>query len=281
MSTGYAGAGQETQQLNNWGADAVAGAGYSNDVFDPLADIDSGEGGMSAGKIEIEGAYHLEIADADLKRDESGQIAVNRNGRAYFNLRLVVLHSTPGLSPAGSSMWHELELPSQEDATATFPNGGNIRHAVIRSINTFCVGVGLFTVRPGPDGKPQVIDPATNSTNVQQRTLGDRLKGRQFIGRPTRRDWAANPDKGTKAGFEMQFKWGVGASQICDPQNALIPICEETAAAMGYHKFKTPAVAAPAATANPGGPAKPAAKKGGATHPPAQQPKPPADFGDL
>lgn len=280
MSQGYVSTGGPVGDLvDGWGAqpgaqqDAngnwvdFAQSGANGGVFDPLEDFDTTDGGgLSAGHIEVEGAYHLEVADAELKRDEGGNLDLNLNGRNYFNLRLVCLHSTPGQSPAGSTMWYELELPSAADATAVFPKSGQpVRPAVIRAFNTFLVGLGVFRVQAGPDGKEQIVDPATNSTKVQMATIAQRLKGRQFIGRPKRREWNANPEKGTKAGFRMEFPWGAGASQIGDPQNALVPIDEVAAQAGGYKKFK-----GTAAAAAPKGKAKaPAAAPPAANHAPA------------
>src|SRR5262245_4476480 len=111
MSTGTAGVAPATagaaaaQGVDDWAASAAnyaaeqaAAAGGVVDPFAGIDEMDTDGVKLGAGLIEIEGAYHLEIADADVKAE------LNRNNRHEINLRCVALHSTPGLSPAGSAM---------------------------------------------------------------------------------------------------------------------------------------------------------------------------------
>lgn len=245
MSTGTI---QQNAAGSDWGT-PVAQQGLPSDwasrTVDPLADIDgfdTEQEGVKLGgeRIDAEGVYHFEVRNAEFPRDEHGNQKLNRNNRRYINVHLVVLNTVPGQSPAGASMWHEIEIPNPEDREQATKNGGTWFAVVMSSLCSFCVGCGIFAKRKGQDGNEQIIDLASGSTKLQLSTVPERLKGLQVIGRPKKRTWAANPEKGTQAGWTMEFPYGSGVSQIADPQNASVPMMEAALTAGGYKRFQQP-----------------------------------------
>lgn len=220
-------------QLNDWGGNGDAAAEL--DSFD--ADGVSTAGG--GGPIDVEGAYHLEVADASWDEKD------NNFGRKQMTVRLVALHSTPGLSPAGSVIWHHVEIPNAEDRDKPVGKSGTVFDLLLASICTFCGGMGLFR-KVTVNGKEVWHDTATNSTKLQLSTLPQRLKDLQVIGRPKWRMWGENQDgtpkldKSGKPGKTLEFQYGRGFSHIGDPQNAMIPINEEAATAAGLARYVAP-----------------------------------------
>lgn len=248
------------------------------DDFD-AAGVDVGGQGQP---IEIEGAYHLELADA------KWEDAPNKKGRKELLVRFVALHSTPGLSPAGSVCWHRAELPNDADANTTTKSGAQLWPLLLSSFCQFVAGCGVFQIRKGPDGKDQFIDPATGSTKLQMSTVAQRLMDagnghrRQVIGRLKEEVW--DKSDGSK-GRALRFPFGRGLSAIGDPGNAHIPIDESAARAAGYQKAAPkiePGVAAKFAThpaTHPATPSAPAASAASAGQsPPTSSPD---EYGDL
>ena len=235
-----------------WGQQAVEDVYGGGGGFEDVDGYDAGdiEPSQVGGVIEVEGAYHMEIKSAKL--DEK----LNRNGRRQITVMLVALHSTPGLSPAGSAMWHHLELPSQDDRNQQTKNGGTMFEAMMGALCTFCESVGVFKKQKMTDGKERYIDPATGSTKLQISSLAERLTGLQVIGRPTKRLWTDRKtgapvinEKTGQQGFSMEFTWGRGCSLISAPENAHVPINETAASAAGWKKAIAAAPAAGATTA--------------------------------
>jgi hypothetical protein len=237
MSTGTAewGAAPVAQQglSNDWGSDAMNAVGGA---IDPLADLDADEAKVGSGKIDIAPpvgkGYHLEVMSAELAKDEHGNPIRNRNDRFYINCRLVAIFSSPGLSPQGSWMYYEIEIPNPDDKEKPTSNGSNWYVVSMSVMAEFLLGVGLFR-KQVIEGKEKVIDPATGTAKWNLKTIPDRLKGMQFIGRPTRRDWT---DKEGKPGFSMEFDYGRGASRIDDPRNVDVPMNEAALKAAGLRR---------------------------------------------
>jgi hypothetical protein len=237
-------------------------------------EFDTAEEGvkLGGGKIEIEGEYHLEIRNAEWPKDEHGNEKVNRNGRRYINVQLTALLSVPGLSPAGSSMWHEIEIPNAEDRDVTTRNGGSMFAALLSAACSFGVGCGVFRKIKAEDGTEKIIDVATGTTKINFAGLPERLKGLQVIGRPKRRSWKGDETKGTKDGWTMEFPWGHGVSQIGDPQNVNVPMFEAALVSAGLKRYQAPVAPAAAAPAN--GPVAAANGTGKPTATPKQQAAP-------
>lgn len=237
MSTGQA------ASVDSWGQQAAEAVNEFRGPVDPFADVDAldTEGvKLGGGLIEIEGAYHLEVADAVVKEE------LTRQNRHEIRLRLVALHSTPGQSPAGSCMWHGLEIPLAADREVA-TKSGNMFDALLGAICTFGLGIGLLKKEKTADGKERIVDPETKSTKLNLRTFANRLKGMQCVGRPTRRDW----EKDTKKGFNMEFRWGHGVSQVDDPQNAHVPMNEDALKVIGKKRFSGAPTKAPAPPPQP------------------------------
>ena len=228
MSTGTT-----TADQGGWGQQAANAVDeWNNGPVDPLTELDGFDtDGLQrgGGLIEVEGAYHLEVAAAELAPE------LNNKGRQEIVVRLVCLHPVPGQSPAGSAIFHHLEIPAASDRDTPTKNGGTMFDAVLGSLCEFVGGFGLFQWRKNAVGKEVWMDSATRSTKLQLSTLPKRLTGLQVIGRPKREEW---DDKATGAKkHAMRFAWGRGISQIGDPQNAMTPINAEAAKGAGLALF--------------------------------------------
>lgn len=214
-------------------------------AVDPLAGMDFDTEGVQpgAGRVEAAGAYHMEIAEAELKEQP------NAFGQPYINMRLVVLQSAPNQSPAGSIMWHEMPFPIASDKEKMIQAGGGREVSAwiltMSSLCNFCEAAGIFRKEKGPDGNERFIDLATGTTKIDSSTLASRLKGRQVIARPEKDEWGGG-DTGKPYGYSWRCKNGKGISRIDDSRNANVLMHEAALAAGGYKRFQAPQAPVPA-----------------------------------
>lgn len=226
--------------------------GKANPNADPADDFSLDAGDVDPTKVgsrlrvDMIGKYHFEIADAKLRPETSSDqgFAV----APHINCSCVVLHTAPGQASAGSYYYHNVDLAAK--------GGGTPEDWQKRATINFLAGVGLL-VKAGD----QWIDPETQSTKINVKTLATRLKGMQFIGNIQKNDY--DPEKPR---YELHF--GQGAFRVDDPAVANVPKCLDALRLIGKESAMPGAAAAggpvaPADAASPGAsPAMDAPKKG-------------------
>jgi len=154
--------------------------------------------------VDCIGKYHFEIADAVLKPEVVDHDA--KQVVPHINVQCVVLQDVPHQSATGAFYYHKVHLAGK--------GGMQIEEWAKNATIAFLLGVGLLREI---DGK--IIDPATNSTRIDIKTVPDRLKYMQFIGdikKPKNSDPQKFADK-----FELPF--GRGAFRINDPAVRNVP----------------------------------------------------------
>lgn len=163
--------------------------------------------------VDKTGKYHFEIASA---KERFGN--VNDKGNLQFPNILCtchVLQSVPGQSPEGSLYYHEVILGGK--------GGGRPDEWAIKATTAFLTGVGILKA---VDGK--FLDPETNSTKINIKTLATRLKGLQFIG-DIKREKSNDPNYDDK----YKLSWGRGAYQVDDPFVSAVPMNRDALAMIG------------------------------------------------
>jgi len=133
------------------------------------------------GMVELEGCYHLEIAEikADLNR-------VNNSGEARYpnvNLHCRVLHSVDGQSPEGALIFHNLIVGSNDGSPCPDWAKDNMLGWLAFT------GVFKTVVQ---NGVKMSVDAATGSGKYNVQTLM-RMKGCQFVATVEKRKDKKNP----------------------------------------------------------------------------------------
>lgn len=227
----------------NWGqqvADELEN-GDTNDASD--FDMDAGDTNPDdlQGNIYVDkpGKYHFEIEEAKLEPSAYRNNDMTKPTFPHVNLRLRVLASAEGQSPAESVLYQELAVKGK---------GGQPweeKHLFIRERTfAFLYNVGILEKR---DDK--LIDPETGTTKLNVLTFADRLKGKQFIGRVT---------KNENNGYVSYEVRGENVFRVDDPKVADVVKNPEALKLIGMgHVQCGPAANAAAGGGKPRKPAKP------------------------
>lgn len=163
--------------------------------------------------VDKAGKYHFEIANV---KERFG--SVNEKGALQFPNILctcVVLYSVSGQSSEGAIYYHEVILGGK--------GGGRPDEWAIQATTAFLAGVGILKK---VDGK--FLDPETNSTNINIKSLAARLKGLQFIG-----DIKREKSKDSQYDDKFKLSFGRGAYQVDDPFVMDVPKNRDALALIG------------------------------------------------
>ncbi len=234
-----------------------------DESFDEMAGLDLDAEGlepdaMGGGDfIDREGKYHLEISDAPFKSAAESF----RKTNPEFQVRCVVLQSVQGQSPAGSVLFHHVEIPVAADHDKLVGKSQTPLFGIkLAALCNFAIACGVLEKR---DGK--VYDPETKSSKLNTKTLGDRLKGKQFIGKVVSRLWWDDKDetvekidsKTGKQGISYELDRYHPATAVDDPANYGVPMDMAALAAIGKKRATAPENGnAPAGNGNGNGKAK-------------------------
>ena len=176
---------------------------------------------IGGGSVDQAGTYHFAIEEAEL-RTKPGENSNMQYWRPSVNLRLRVLHTSPGQCPAGAIMWHELRIPLPVDSTL-MTQGNNPRprrESMMESVVAFLLGIGYLEKKEG-----KLVCASTGTPGFNFQTLPAQLKGRQLIGRVKHRSSPRKSD-GVMMHYH-EFPYGNGCSQVDDVQNANVPMNED------------------------------------------------------
>lgn len=221
--------------------------------FDEMAELDLDAEGvdpdsMGGGDfIDKEGKYHLEISDAPFKTAAESF----RKSNPEFQVRAVVLQSVQGQSPMGSVLFHHVELPIASDHDKLVGKAQAPLFGIkLAALCNFCIACGVLEKREG-----KVFDPETKSTKLNHKTLGDRLKGKQFIGKVVKRMWEKNGEqvidnKTGQPGFSFELDPYHPATAVDDPANYGVPMDLAALEAIGKKRATAPAGNPQAANGN-------------------------------
>lgn len=213
-----------TEVHDPWAAPPAAGDEFRFDS----ADFDTDE--MGGGEIiDKEGWYHLEVADV---KPELAPLDDRGNPRTpSIRFDLLVLHSAPKQSPAGSRHFHRIYMGTK--------GGGVAKDASKEAAIMFGLGVGILN-KQKLNGKHVAVDAATGSTMLNVATFL-RAKGKQCVAKIS---FKKGDDK-YKDAYEIKFG---RTYRLDDPAVADVPKNAEALAMAG----KLPAAPPPpAATAQP------------------------------
>jgi hypothetical protein len=198
--------------------DGDDGSGFAPENYEfgemDVAGVDAQNIGSGRLKVDKAGFYHFSIhAEARPMPYEKGDMSKQRKPDILITCE--VLHSTPGQSPAGSAHFHNLIMGGKG-------GGPTEKWDRDKSLN-FLVGIGVLKVVGG-----DVIDPETNSTKVNSKTLTARINAvKQFCGKlemgkaGDKKDASGNVVGQYEA--RIEFPWGRGAFPVTSPDVAHVP----------------------------------------------------------
>lgn len=206
----------DLSDMPSFGADDGSGFAVESYEFGEMdaAGVDASSIGSGRLKVDKPGFYHFSIhAEARPMPYEKGDMSKQR--KPDILLTCEVLHSTAGQSHAGSVHFHNLILMGK--------GGGPIEKWDRDKTLNFLVGIGVLKVVGG-----DVIDPETNSTRVNSRTLTSRINAvKQFCGKL---EMGKANDRKNAAGevvgqyeARIEFPWGRGAFPVTSPDVSHVP----------------------------------------------------------
>lgn len=227
--------GFEGVEMPTFGESGFDEPSYAIEAFEDMdvSGVKTSDVSNRALMIDKAGLYHLsmecEARFDKYKKDKNGSPDMTKPTWPGINIRLTTLATSPGHSPVGSVMFHEVKLSGK--------GGGAIEDWARKQTNAFLLGVGIL--KPGPGDT--VIDPETGTTTVKSSTILARLKaigqivGKVELSKPT----DAFPEP------KPEFGWGKGAYPVTSPLVAHVPKNLEALKAAG---IELPAAGAKPAT---------------------------------
>ncbi len=228
-------AGFEGVDIPQFGESGFDEPSYAIDGFEDM-DVSGVKGSDIANRglaIDRTGLYHLGLDVEErfdkYKNGKDGAVDMTKPIWPGLNIRLTVLATSPGLSPVGSVMFHEVRLVGKGGA-------GPLEDWARKASNAFLVGCGVLNLIGD-----QIIDPETGTTKVKSSTLAARLrKIGQIVG-------LVKMSKATTDYPEPkpEFPFGQGAYPVTDPKVAHVPKNLEALKAAG---IELPTAAAKPAT---------------------------------
>jgi hypothetical protein len=228
--------------------DTTKGADFSMDA----GDIDADELKPNNGQVDKKGMYHFEVSDVVDETD------VQAGKTPAIRFDLLVMHSVPNQSPAGSILFHRIYMRSAK--------GGPPSEGSRKSAFKFGSALGLVMER-NVDGKKVMVDFRSGKTNIPV-DLWKLAKSCQFIGKIEMEQ--DNPQYAPQAKLSYGDSWSLDDPKVADvPKNT-------DAVAMFKEDLEKMAQTRKHWLDNPIGAAPPAAGGGapGASTPPAPAPAP-------
>lgn len=168
-----------------------------------VADVDPSKVGSHIA-VDKPGRYHFGISEVRARLERT----TDRGNQRRPDILVVceVLEGVPGQSGKGALYFHSMPIAGK---------GGTAAEGwVMESLSNFLCGIGVLVKKDG-----QIIDPATNSTRIDMRSLCDRIAAaKQFVGdiKCNKSDDPQYPDK-----YELTF--GRGAFQVDADEVAGVP----------------------------------------------------------
>lgn len=240
------------------GAQDLPQGGNDSGFEDSVPDIDLDMDGIDPDAfgggefVDREGKYHCEISGAPFKTAAQSF----RKTSPELQVRMVVLQSVQGQSPAGSVLFHHLEFPTADDHNKLVGKTQTPLFGIkLRGLCELGVACGVFLKK---DGK--VIDPETGGTKINTKTLGDRLKGKQVVVNVKGRLWLEGDgspridQKTGKQGVSFEPAQYGAFSAVDDPANYGVPMNGAALAAIGKKQATAPAATGNGTAGNGGKP---------------------------